>query len=249
MAEARPNAAAPTTTPIPTKRIRGRRQHLLAGGHLCREPWPLPSFGGVRGWRARGVHKLGPTRRNARFPGKTNFAAPTASAAATIAPEPKQIGFLGPHTVACRDTCSCVVDVHATKSRRPGFCHRLPQGRGLGAPPHRALKPQPQFRAPGWVDSSPRGRDHDLFIGTGLWKPQPQPESRGAGGAAAAPFAAALRRGVTSSRGQALCGAWPWCGALDDRAPGIQSLPDPHVGLQFDLCVCLALRSRGRCGV
>jgi hypothetical protein len=80
----------------------------------------------------------------------------------------------------------------------------------LRAPPHRALKPQPQFRAPRWVDSSPDGwlivplhfpreghararrRDHDVVIGTGLWKPQPQPESRGRGGAAAAPFAASL---------------------------------------------------------
>jgi hypothetical protein len=115
----------------------------------------------------------------------------------------------------------CVRDVHETKSRRPGLCHRLRKG-DLRAPPHRALKPQPQFRAPRWVDSSPAGwfivplhfprqghararrRDHDVVIGTGLWKPQPQPESRGRGGAAAAPFAAFLteikraRRAVSS---------------------------------------------------
>ncbi len=149
----------------------------------------------------------------------------------------------------------------------PGLRHCLPQGVWLGAPPHRAPKPQPQFRAPGWVDSSldgwfmvplhfPReghasraGRDHDLSRGTGCGSrsrsrnraegAEPQPPL------SQPPYAVLLRAREDrpyAARGRGVV-------ARDDGTPGIQSLPDPQVGLQLDLCVSVALRSRGRCGL
>src|SRR6266540_1574087 len=216
--------------------------------------------------RPRGVHKLGPTATKCEICRQDQGCGPHSlrSSDHRSGTEANRV-FLDPYTVACRDTCSCVVD--ETKSRRRDSVIVFHRGCGLGL---RRIEPQNhslsfvrqvglirpstggswcRFTSPGEGHARPsRARPRSLQR-HGLWDPQPQPESRGGGGAAAAPFAAALRRAATSSRGWALCGAWPWCGAPDDGTPGIQSLPDPQVGLQLDLRVSVALRSRGRCGL
>src|SRR6266511_1976826 len=158
---------------------------------------------------ARGVHKLGPPRTKCEICRRDQSCGPHSLRSSDHRPgtEANRV-FLDPYTVACRDTCSCVVD--ETKSRRRDSVIVFHRGVWLGAPPHRAPKPQPQFRAPGWVDSSLDGwfMVPLHFPRRGACKAEQgattiSPEARVVGSAAAARIA---RRGRSRSR--------PFCSRL-----------------------------------